>query len=30
MDGAVFLYIIWVLLMVVSAVVIWGGMREAS
>ena len=30
MDGAVFLYIIWVLLMVVSAVVIWGGMREAN
>jgi hypothetical protein len=29
-DGAIFLYIIWVLLMILSAVVLWVGMREAS
>lgn len=30
MDGAVFLYIIWVMLMVATAVVLWVSMRAAA
>ncbi len=30
MDGAVFLYIIWVMLMAATAVVLWVSMRAAA
>lgn len=29
MDGAVFLYIIWVLLMALSAVILWAALRTS-